>query len=277
MPELKTANLRYLFLNLFSKPECILGLQANNIMKTILFAITLLGAFTVSATTVTYNFSTPANQSLGASSQSFASTPTGYSITAYGFENGSANSLYIKNEGTSESGLGLASQNDFEIDTHGLVVIDISNLDSASLLQLEVASVDRGESFAVYGLTSSAFSGGSTAPKLPGSALVTGGSSLDDTYFSVPDFSGYKYLALTATDGNVLLQGLSANVTGSIGNVAGTPEPATMGIVGLALVGVALAGRLRKKTAKSVPLSPAGVLETVSTGRMRGFAASRLA
>jgi hypothetical protein len=238
-------------LNSLSKPESILELQANNIMKTTITAIiTLLGAFTASATTVTYNFSTPANQSLGSSSQSFASTPSGYSITAYGFENGVANNLYLKNEGTSETGLGLASQNDFEIDKHGLVVIDISNLDFASLLQLEVGSVDSGESFAVYGLTSSAFSGGSTAPKLPGTALVTGGSSLDDTYFSVPTFSGYKYLALTATEGNVLLQGLSANISGSIGNIAtATPEPATMCIVGLALVGVALAGRLRKKTA----------------------------
>jgi hypothetical protein len=220
-------------------------------MKTTITAIiTLLGALTASAATVTYNFSTPANQSLGSSSQSFASSPTGYSITAYGFENGVANNLYLKNEGSSESGLGLASQSDFEIDTHGLVVIDISSLDSASLLQLEVASVDPGESFAVYGLTSSAFSGGPTAPVLSGPALFTGGKSLDDTYFSVPSFSGYKYLALTATDGNVLLQGLSANVTGSISNIASsTPEPASMGIVGLALVGVALAGKLRKKTA----------------------------
>ena len=109
-PKLKTANLRYVLLNSLSKPECILELQANNMMKTTITAIiTLLGAFTASATTVTYNFSTPANQSLGSSSQSFASTPTGYSITAYGFENGVSNNLYLKNEGTSETGLGLAS------------------------------------------------------------------------------------------------------------------------------------------------------------------------
>jgi hypothetical protein len=214
-------------------------------MKTTLSAIiTILGTFAASAATVTYNFSTPANTDLGSYSHSFVSTPTGYTITAYGFENGAANDLYLKSA-NGDSGLGLAHQNNFEIDTHGLVVLDISNLDSATLLQLEISSVDSGENFALYGLTSSAFSGGSSAPSLPGAALVTGGSSLNDIYFSVPNFSNYQYLALKASSGNVLLQGVTANVLNTNIINSATPEPATMGFVGLALVAVALGGRLR--------------------------------
>jgi hypothetical protein len=215
-------------------------------MKTTFTAIiTILGAFTASATTVTYNFSTPANQDLGSYSQAFVSTPTGYTITAYGFENGQTNDLYIKNESATEKGIGLAGQDDSEIDKHGLLVLDISTLDPASILQLEISSVDPGEKFAVYGLTSSAYSGGSTAPTLPGSALFSGTSTLNNIYFSVPTFSNYKYLALTAPTGNVLLEGVTATIGGSIGNSA-TPEPATMGFVGLALITLALGGRLRK-------------------------------
>jgi hypothetical protein len=211
-------------------------------MKTTFFAIlTLLSAFAASAATITYNFSTPSNTGLGSYMHNFASSPTGYTITAYGFENSAANDLYIKNQGSSETGLGLAHQNNFEIDNHGLVVFDISNLDSATFLQLKLGSVDQGESFAVYGLASGAYSGGTTAPKLPAAALFTGGSSLDDVYFSVPNFSSYQYLAVTAPAGNVLVEGITANF-GAITNLA-TPEPAPMGLVGLALVGVALARR----------------------------------
>ena len=211
-------------------------------MKTPFCAIlTLLGVCAASAGTVSYDFSTPANTNLGSYTSTFASTPSGYSITAYGFENGKTNNLYAKNEG-SDSGLGLAGQNDFEIDDSGLVVLDISSLSSATTLQLEIDSVERGEGFAVYGLTSSAFSGGSKDPTLPGKALVTGGSSLNGDFFSVPNFANYKYLAVTATEGNVLVEGLTANIAG-VGALAATPEPATLGFVGLALIGLSLGGR----------------------------------
>ncbi len=213
-------------------------------MRTSFFAIlTLLGgASAASAGAISFNFSTPANTNLGSYTYSFASTPSGYNVTAYGFEDGKTNNLYVKNEGSTENGLGLTGQDDSEIDCQGLVVLDISSLSSATALQLEIDSVSRGEDFAVYGLTSSAFSGGSKEPTLTGNPLVTGGSSLDGDFFSVPNFANYKYLAVTATEGNVLLEGLTANITG-VGALAATPEPATMGFVGLGLIAFALSGR----------------------------------
>ena len=213
-------------------------------MKTTSFAIiSLLGAITASAATITYDFSSPANTDLGSYTHSFVSTPTGYTITAYGFEGGKTNNLYVKNQGAGETGLGLYRQDASEIDTKGLVVLDISSLSSALSLQLEIASVDFNEGFAIYGLSSGDYSGNSTAPKISAIALYKGGSSVGDKYFSVPDFASYHYLALSATKGNVLLEGLTANIAdSSLGSA--TPEPATMGFVGLALVCVALGGRL---------------------------------
>jgi hypothetical protein len=216
-------------------------------MKTIFFAmITVLGTFTAAAAPVSnYDFDFSAftkNTNLGSYRNSFVSAPSGYTIQAYGFENGSANDLYEKHQGSSDNGLGLAFQGSQEIDSHGLLILDISGLNSPQSLGLELSSIDGGEKFAVYGLTSQAYSGGTTAPKLTGNPLFTGGSLLDDKYFSVPAYSNYQYLAITARSGNVLLEGVTANLAGV--SALSTPEPATMGFVGLALIAFALGGRL---------------------------------
>jgi hypothetical protein len=184
-------------------------------MKTTIAAIiTLLGAFAASATTVTYDFSTPNNNS-GSYTDTLVSNPTGYSITESGSQSNPS-----------------------------LIILNITSLASASALDLELDGVGRGDSFTVSGLTSSTYNPGSAT------VLFAGGSANDDAYFSVPNFTNYSYLAISTSGGNQTLEGVEATfAVKSISNaVAVTPEPASMGFVGLALVGVALVGKLRKKT-----------------------------
>ena len=191
-------------------------------MKTTFFAITLLGAaLTASATTVTYDFSTAINNNDGSYADTFKSNPSGYTITEYGFQ-----------------------------DNQNLAILNIASLDSAVTLALEITGLEHGDSFTVSGLTSSQYGGGSSAPKASGVLLFTGGSSNDNAYFSVPSFSNYTYLAISSSDCDPSLKGVEATfAVGSIANIASsaTPEPATMAFVGLALVSVALVGKLRKK------------------------------
>jgi hypothetical protein len=185
-------------------------------MKTTTAAIiTLLGAFAASATTVTYDFSTP-NSNSGSYTDTLVSNPAGYSI----MESGSQNSPNV-------------------------IILNIASLASASALDLELDGVNPGDSFTVSGLTSGAYNAGSAT------VLFAGGSANDDAYFSVPNFTNYSYLAISTSGGSQTLEGVEATFTAkSISNsVAVTPEPASMGFVGLALVGVALVGKLRKKTA----------------------------
>jgi len=190
-------------------------------MKTTVSAIiTLLGALTASATTVTYDFSTTNNND-GSYADTFKSNPSGYTVTEYGFQ-----------------------------DNQNLAILNIAGLDSAVTLALEITGLEHGDSFTVSGLTSSQYSGGTSAPKASGTLLFTGGSSNDDAYFSVPSFSNYTYLAISSSDCDPSLNGVEATfAAGSIANIASaaTPEPATMALVGFALVSVALTGRLRKK------------------------------
>src|SRR5262245_28901069 len=97
------------------------------LVKTALFVFCGSIAFlacSAQATVVTWNLN-PNNldQSVGSSSNSY--TASGYSITAYGYDNNSgtgvARNLFYKNDGSDEIGLGLSgiTNHELQVDSHG--------------------------------------------------------------------------------------------------------------------------------------------------------------
>lgn len=187
---------------------------------------TLCAVLPASATTITFNLASPSGD-VGSYTHTYSSTPAGYTITAYGYVNGQQNDLYGKTSGGDETGLGLAGTPDFEIGTNAIVVLDISQLAAFQSLDLEIGSAQAGETYNILG---------GNAINNMNAQLITAGT-LDHAFFSVPNFSSYKYIGVTAQSGNVLIDSLSATST--------VPEPATFGIAAAVLGGVFLFRRRR--------------------------------
>ena len=186
----------------------------------------LCAVLPASATTITFNLASPSGD-VGSYTQTYSSTPAGYTITAYGFSNGQHNDLYGKTSGGDETGLGLTGTSDFEIGPNAIVVLDISQLAAFQSLDLEIGSVQAGEAYNILG---------GNAINNMNAQLITGGT-LDHVLFSVPNFSSYKYIGVTAPSGDVLINGLSATST--------VPEPATLGIAAAVLGGIFFLRRRR--------------------------------
>jgi len=193
----------------------------------------MLAAHMGSATTVTFGFTSPAGD-VGSNTHTYTSTPSGYSITAYGYRNYLPVDLYGKTSGGDESGLGLVGTSDHEIGPNAAIVFNISQLQSFNSLALEIGSVQSGESYEVLG--SNSISGIYTP-------LVTNGSKFDDVFTTIPGALNYHYIAITAPTGDVLLNGLSASTL----TTTQAPEPATFGLIAIALVGLSLISRRAQK------------------------------
>ena len=154
--------------------------------KSLLIA-TIFPALPVSATTITFNLANPAGD-VGSYTHTYTSSPAGFTITAYGYTNGNPNRLYGKTGSGDEYGLGLTGTSDFEISSNDAVILDISQLASFQSLELEIGSVQSGETYNVLG--------GDSLNSVTTQLIMAG--TLDNVYFSVPHFSNYKYLAVTA-------------------------------------------------------------------------------
>jgi hypothetical protein len=197
------------------------------------------------ATTFTWNFSQPPGD-VGPT-HTYTSTPGSITIDASGwststaFTSGSsytlnspiATDLFGKNAGLGETGLGLAKFSDVEIVPATLVQLDLLNLQTANLtnLTMTIGSVQTGEAFAVFDSDTSAANGA------VGTLLKEGVGGNTQTFTILGPVSNLdRFVWITAISGNVLLDnGLSAT---------SVPEPATLLMVGLGLVG--LAGIRRK-------------------------------
>lgn len=158
-----------------------------------------LGIAAVHAETLLYTFA-PTNGvsgSVGSSSLTITkpSSTGNFSITAYGFNaDGTTHTLYQKNAGTDEQGLGLTStlDNELTLTSNGsqianFIQIDVSQVYktfSAGLLEME--SVTGGESFDVFGSNTK----GTTGTKL------ISGSTLDQVFFTIPSWGNYEYISV---------------------------------------------------------------------------------
>ena len=185
------------------------------------------------AATYTWNFDVPAG-AVGSSSHTYQNTTNAYNLIAHGYKNnGDGSELYGKSDGAGETGLGLSSDGDHEIDNAHFIQLDVSDLKNHGLsnLTMLVGSVQSGEGFKIYG--------SNTAGSL-GTLLVTGdGSGGVVQSILVPSYSTYQYFSLTASSANVLLEnGLTAS---------SVPEPAFFQLASLLGLGGLSAFRLRRK------------------------------
>ena len=142
-----------------------------------------------------------------------------------------ASLLYSKNGGWNEIGLGMAADpaGDHEIFANSFVQIDLSGLLAQAQIdsfQLMIDKVQCGDGFSIWG---------SNTADQPGTLLMTGTSALDDKAVNVTNYGGYRYISVSATSGNILLDAVS--VTGDRVNCA-TPEPGTLALGLAACIGL---------------------------------------
>lgn len=183
-------------------------------------ALAIVGLGTVvQADTVTWNFlENGQDASLGASS---TFTESGIGLTAYA---SSGETLYAKNDGPGEVGLGITSDSDHEINGNNFVQLNLTTTPPvSSWTLLFLGSVQSGETATIH---YSLFQG------ILGSQIGTVNS--DGTF----DISGYStgYIGISAGSGNVVLGSATANFN--------TPDGGTtMMLLGGALMGLGLIKR----------------------------------
>lgn len=173
-------------------------------------------AFSAQATVVTWNLNpNNLNQSVNSSSNTY--TVSGYTITAYGYDNnggtGVARNLFYRNAGSDEIGLGLAGTLNNELQVHSGTPLQFIQLDLTSILnagffggRIEVGSVQSGELFDLYG---------SNALGVLGTKLnsTSYDSSQDDQFVSIPNFGTYRFISVVAAAADVLPVAFQAQIT----------------------------------------------------------------
>ncbi len=153
------------------------------------------------------------NAPVGGSSHTF--TNSGFSITAYGFDNhsgiGTAHDLFYKNEnligGAVETGLGLVNtpHNELQPGLH-FIQFDFTAALAAGMLngQISVGSIQPGESYTLYGSNALGTLG----------AQVSGvfGSSVDNQFVAIPNFGQFLYYSVASISEDVLPVSIRADL-----------------------------------------------------------------
>jgi len=153
------------------------------------------------------------NAPVGGSSHTY--TSSGFSITAYGFDNhagiGTAHDLFYKDVspigGATEIGLGLVNTPNNEIQT-GLhfIQFDFTSALAAGMFngKLSVGSIQSGESFAIFG--------SSTLGTLGTQVSGVFGSASDSQFVAIPNFGQFNYYSVVAMSDDVLPVAVQADL-----------------------------------------------------------------
>ena len=223
----------------------------------------MTAAMPVQAGALAFGWVTPgnANTSLGLS---YSQTNSGVTLTAYGLtasagltQPASAGpSLYAKNGGAGETGLGMATDpaGDHEISAaaHDGIQIDFAQALAASpknAASLMISSAQSGEGWAIYGSNTLY-----TIAGLFGQPLLSGvGGSHPSVTVTLPDWGQFTYYTLMSTDpggcepdANIVLG--TVTIPGPV-TTTDTPEPGSMLMVGSALVVIGLVMKKARKKA----------------------------
>lgn len=197
-------------------------------MKTWLLSVLVFACVAVtgaSADTITFNFATTPNASLG--TNTFTYTAGGVSITATGTAD-----LYFKSEGADETGLGLTNDANHEIAAGQSITLDLT-----SLLSLNVTDLS---------LTLGSIQAGEAASVCDANLCISFNSSDDGKAVSILSlFADMKannltQLTINGVTGNVLLEQLTA--------ITSVPEPSSLLLVGSGMF--MMAGMARKLVAR---------------------------
>jgi hypothetical protein len=181
------------------------------------------------------------NAPVGSSSRTY--TSSGFTITAYGFDNhagvGTAHNLFYKNVspigGAVEMGLGLTNtpNNELQAGLH-FIQFDFTAALAAGMFngQISVGSIQTGESFSIFGSNTL----GTLGTQLGG----TFGSAFDNQYVPIPGFGQFHFYSIMAAMDDVLPVSIRADI-------APVPEmSALFPIIGL-LVAVGATHVLRRR------------------------------
>ncbi len=201
------------------------------------YTLTMAGlaamSMSLSAATITYNFSENGTGDIGTTSSFASAPPTGPSLVASGFSSNTHTAqLYSKNAGGDENGLGLDLgyfDPDNEIQGNGFIQIDVAPLLAMyGNLTFQMNSSTGDDTWVVYATN--------TASTLSGASLVGDGTNESSHTFT----TSKTYLDFTASSGNVLLRDITATAT--------VPEPGTMSLLcgGFAMLGLGLIRRKKQ-------------------------------
>lgn len=145
------------------------------------------------------------NAPVGGSSHTY--TSSGFSITAYGFDNnsgiGTAHDLYYKNlspiGGAVEMGLGLVNTPSNELQANmNFIQFDFTAALAAGMIngQLSVGSIQPGESFVIFG--------SNTLGTLGTQVSTLFGSNVDNQWVGIRNFGQFNYYSVMAITDDVL-------------------------------------------------------------------------
>lgn len=154
-----------------------------------------------------------ANAPVGGSSHTY--TNSGFSITAYGFDNhsgiGTAHDLFYKNTpmigGATETGLGLTNTPHNELQASlNFIQFDFTAALAAGMFngQLSVGSIQTGETFAIFG--------SNTLGTLGTQVSGIFGSTFDNQFVPIPGFGQFNYYSVMAMSDDVLPVAVSADL-----------------------------------------------------------------
>lgn len=210
-------------------------------------ALIVFGGALRAGTTYDYSFGGLGGK-LASNTQVFSPTSgPNPNVTAVGYTNLGNNKklagvdLYSKGSGAwplsaDENGLGLSNDRsgDGEITTGSFLYLDVANLEKLGLSSLDIymGSTTDGEKWAIWGSNTAPVSGQKFS--MPSTGVITGKKEGDTNLDSL---LSDRYIFVTSENGNVLVDGLAATTA--------TPEPASGGLLGLALAGSCFVLRMR--------------------------------